>query len=160
MLNPSDAGEHRDDPTSLRVTRFTAAWGYDGWIGVNVYPFVASRPADMWRRADWPNNGPDWEARDNLAANLHHIETVARHATLRVLAFGAAPISHDAGWLEQCIEAFSQPSNIDSDNCLWCLGVNQTGQPLHPMARGKWRVPDSQQPLLWKAAEYHVKGDL
>lgn len=42
MLNPSDAGERRNDPTALRVTNFTRAWGYDGWIGVNLYPFIAA----------------------------------------------------------------------------------------------------------------------
>jgi hypothetical protein len=66
MLNPSVAGENRNDPTAQRVTHFTRAWGYDGWIGVNLYPFISSKPAEMWRWANWQNHGPAWDVRDDL----------------------------------------------------------------------------------------------
>ena len=149
MLNPSKAGGNRNDPTALRVTHFTRAWGYDGWIGVNLYPFISSTPEQMWSWANWQNHGPAWDVRDDLLANLTDIERVAREASLRMVAFGAAPIYHDEGWLEQCIEAFSQPSDIGADEQLYCLGTNTLQQPLHPMARGKMRVPNSATPLLW-----------
>jgi hypothetical protein len=37
MLNPSDAGEARDDPTALRVTRFTERAGYDPVAMASVF---------------------------------------------------------------------------------------------------------------------------
>ena len=153
MLNPSDADARADDPTTRRLTHFTSAWGYDGWIAVNLYPFVSSRPDAMWRRADWQANGPDWEARDDLQANLRDIEAAGRMAALRVVAFGAQPAERDEAWLEMALEAFSQPANNDgADERFYCLGCNQRGQPLHPMARGRMRVSDAQQPIIWERA--------
>lgn len=150
MLNPSIAAKDRNDPTALRVTHFSKAAGCDGWIGVNLYPFIASQPPNMWRWANWQAHGPAWDVRDDLQANLGDIETAGRAAAIRFVAFGAAPVYHDDVWLEQCLEAFGQPADReDADERFYCLGVNGTGQPLHPLARGKMRIPDSQQPMLW-----------
>jgi hypothetical protein len=153
MLNPSIAAEERNDPTARRVTHFSKAFGCDGWIGVNLYPFIASEPSAMWRWANWQAHGPAWDVRDSLLANLRDIEEAARAATIRLVAFGAAPIYHDEPWLEQCLEAFGQPADADgADEQFYCLGVNSTGQPLHPLARGKMRVPDGQRPIIWQRA--------
>lgn len=150
MLNPSKAGEVVADPTARRVTNFSKSWGFDGWIGVNLYPFISSVPADMWRWADWENNGPDWYARDDHGHNLSILDSVGRIAALRVVAFGAQPIERDQVWLEECLEQFQQPSDCGAGEALYCLGTTKAGQPLHPLARGKWRVPDNQQPILWR----------
>lgn len=153
MLNPSIANDLKDDPTMLRVIHFTRNWGYDGCIVVNLYPFVSSAPAEMWARADWDNNGPDWYARDDMQANLQDIGCISRTPTtsIRIVAFGAQPVLKDQAWLEQCLEQFHQPSEpcgvVDP---LYCLGTTKNGQPLHPMARGKWRVPSNQQPVEWR----------
>lgn len=150
MLNPSIAAKDRNDPTALRVTHFSRSFGCDGWIGVNLYPFIASEPKEMWHWANWQAHGPAYEVRDDLATNLADIETAARMATIRMVAFGAAPIYHDEVWLEQCLEAFGQPADLEgADERFYCLGVNSTGQPLHPLARGKMRVPDDRRPILW-----------
>ena len=151
MLNPSVASRDRDDPTARRVTHFSRAYGCDGWIGVNLYPFISSTPAETWHWANWQAHGPAWDVRDDLIANLADIERVARLSTLRIVAFGAAPVYHDEVWLEQCLEAFSQPADgSDSDEQFYCLGVNSNGQPLHPLARGKMRVPNNQQLIPWQ----------
>lgn len=152
MLNPSNAAEDRNDPTALRVTHFTKAWGFDGWIGVNLYPFIASEPAKMWAWRDYEANGPDWYARDDLQANLEDIERAARSSSLRMVAFGARPVERDGPWLEQCVEAFGQPSGIGAGEALYCLGVTKNGQPTHPLARGRSRISNLAQPRLWRAA--------
>lgn len=150
MLNPSTADSDRDDPTACRVTHFSKAVGCDGWIGVNLYPFISSKPAPMWSWANWQNHGPAWDVRDDLLANLRDIERAAREAAVRFVAFGASPVYHDDVWLEQCLEAFGQPADHEgADERFYCLGVNSVGQPLHPMARGKMRVPDSRCPVVW-----------
>lgn len=150
MLNPSTAKADRDDPTTRRVTHFSKAFGCDGWIVVNLYPFISSQPEDMWRWANWTNHGPAWDVRDDLLANLGDIEDAGRIATIRMVAYGAAPIYHDEPWLEQCLEAFGKPADIaGADEQFYCLGVNSIGCPLHPLARGKMRVPDHQQPIKW-----------
>jgi hypothetical protein len=157
MLNPSNAGKDRNDQTALRCTHFSRAWGYDGWIGVNVYPFVSSDPREMWKWAALDKNGPDRYGRDDMQANLRDIEDVARKSCLRMAAFGAAPTECDDSWLEQFLEAFQQAFDYPDggwvyDEGLYCLGTSNFGQPLHPMARGKCRVPDDTRPVLWRAA--------
>jgi hypothetical protein len=150
MLNPSTAAKDRNDPTTRRVTQFSQRYGCDGWIGVNLYPFITSTPAAMWRWANWQAHGPAWDVRDDLLANLATIEDIARLSTLRMVAFGAAPVYHDEAWLEQCLEAFGQPADSGYNNeQFYCLGVTSMGQPLHPLARGKMRVPNNQQPIQW-----------
>lgn len=149
MLNPSKAAAERNDPTAQRVTHFTRTWGYDGWIGVNLYPFVSSTPADMWQWADWEAHGPAWDVRDALIANITRVEYVARMSTIRVVGFGAEAVKRGEPLLELTLEAFEQPSDIGADDRLYCLGVNATGQPLHPLARGRMRVPNERQPTLW-----------
>jgi hypothetical protein len=150
MLNPSRAGKDRNDPTAMRTTHFTRAADCDGWIGVNLYPFISSTPAEMWRWANWQAHGPEWSVRDDLQANLQDIEEAARQCVLRIVAFGAAPAYHDEVWLEQCLEAFGQPANLaGADEQFYCLGVNQTGQPLHPLARGKMRIPNDRKLIPW-----------
>jgi hypothetical protein len=155
LLNPSHASAKRDDPTMGRVIYFTRAWGYDGCIVVNAYPFITSDPREMWAWSRWQDNGPDWYARDDMQSNLAEIEEVGRRSCLRVVAFGAQPILHDEGWIEQCLERFEQPFDYpDSgwafDERLMCLGVTKDGQPIHPLARGKNRVSDDARPVFWK----------
>lgn len=154
MLNPSDAGEKKNDPTMLRVIHFTRSWGYDGCIVVNIHPLVTSDPREMWLWSQWEKNGPDWYARDDMQANLTHIEEVARMSCLRVAAFGAQPATKDPRWVQQCLERFEQPfdypdSKWKFEERLMCLGMTKDGQPIHPLARGRSRVADDAQPILW-----------
>jgi len=149
MLNPSIARADKNDPTMLRVIHFSRAWGCDGCIVVNLYPLVASNPADMWRWSQWEENGPDYHARDVIARNRDDIERVGREAFMRMVAFGVDPANVDPSWLDHCLEAFGQPSDQDYDENFYCLGTSKSGQPLHPLARGRQRVPDDMKPILW-----------
>jgi hypothetical protein len=88
-----------------------------------------------------------------MQANLNEIENVARLSCLRMVAFGTQPALKDEVWLEQCLEAFSRPYDYPHakwkfDERLFCLGVSASGEPLHPLARGKMRVPNDAQPVL------------
>ena len=150
MLNPSVANSEKDDPTVRRIIGFSQRWGFDGLIVVNLYPFVSSMPQIALERANYEAHGPDWYARDCLMMNEIVLEEVGRVAELRMVAFGTQPI-HDQAWMEQCIEAFDQPpTSPTAENRLCCLGTTKSGMPLHPLARGRHRVPDSREPLLWR----------
>src|ERR1700681_3527465 len=51
-FNASNADGKRDDPTTLRMMGWSYRWGFGSMVVMNVYPFIASKPADLhaWRR--------------------------------------------------------------------------------------------------------------
>ena len=152
MQNPSHAKEVKNDLTVGRVIKFSRSWGYDGLVVVNTSPFISSTPKENWEWMRWDERGPDWYARDQLQANLEHIERAGRESALRMVAHGAEPKRREEGWLEQCLEAYQQPSEVGGDENLYCLGVSESGEPVHPLARGKHRISDETKPQLWRSA--------
>ena len=141
-LNPSTADYTVDDPTVKRWMHFAEAWGYGGFVAVNLYPFRSSSPADCREWSNYENNGPDWYARDAMAQNLEVVAREAEGADLVVACWGAGV--WDVAWLEIVLE------KIDRD--IYCFGKTKYGDPIHPMARGDHRVPDSAQPQIWSWA--------
>lgn len=147
MLNPSTADHRQDDPTVRRCIHFTNEWGYRALRIVNLYPFRTPNPAALRRWADWLNNGPDWYARDRIVDNLYLTAAVAQEAAMVVAAWGAG--APDDDWIEQVIDEIRSCAEPPA---LYCLGKTAGGDPKHPMARGRHRVPDDQAPILWRAA--------
>ena len=146
MLNPSTADHREDDPTIRRCIHFTRAWGYGGFVVVNLYPFRTPNPAALRRWANWESNGPDWYARDRIMENVHVVAEEAQRATLVMAAWGAG------AWDEFLTDHIIEEIRAHSEPVpLLCLGKTAGGDPKHPLARGTHRVPDDQQPILWKA---------
>lgn len=138
--NPSDAGKDREDMTSLRINHFTRAWGYGSNVVVNPIPKISSTPREAW---DWANRrGRDPQVMADLAHNLAIIEREAAACAMHVACWGNL-MGAFPDVLAAVILAVKKP--------LYCLGINSDGSPRHPMSRGKNRVPDHQQPILWKA---------
>lgn len=54
MLNPSTADAERDDPTITKLIGFANRFGFGHLIVVNLYPFRATKPADL-KAAHYPN---------------------------------------------------------------------------------------------------------
>lgn len=142
MTNPSKAGATETDPTATRVTNFSRSWGYDGWIGVNLVPFVSSTMPEAWA---WLQTNPI----DDLTRNIDDIERALEGASMVMMAFGTQPRERCPEWLDRCLAAVCYGPYLHPH----CLGVTQSGQPIHPLARGKHRVPDSAQPVLWMQSE-------
>lgn len=141
MLNPSTADAQVDDPTIRRCTRFADRWGYGGIIVVNIYPFRSSSPAECRR---WHKN----QGHDEITAqveNRGHIRYAESIASLHVVAFGAGCWDTQDAKFASLLFKGPKP--------LRCLGTNKHGWPLHPMARGKLRVPDDQRPVPWEWPE-------
>ena len=57
----------------------------------------------------------------------------------------------DPDWIDAIIEAITGGEEPWPD--IYCLGTTGGGSPKHPTARGKHRVPDDQQPVLWRNAQ-------
>lgn len=146
-LNPSTAGADRDDPTSHRWIRFANAWGFGGYVAVNLYPFIAADPAACRKWADWLNNGPDYYVRDAIIHNLDIVRIEAKRAALFVACWGAT--AWDDAWVDHVVEEIQTGSAPWPD--IHCFGKTAGGDPIHPMARGRHRVPDDALPVVWRA---------
>lgn len=148
MLNPSTADANQDDPTLRRCIHFTQSWGFGELVVVNLYPFRSSRPADLWQWAEheiWRDyNSMGVLIYDNLSA----VACCTKGADLVVAAWGNN--AKNLQWKDQIIQVVQGEDPPWPD--LYCLGTTKGGAPKHPMARGKHRVPDDQQPVMWRSA--------
>lgn len=137
MLNPSMASHLIDDPTVLALIHFARLWGYGGLRIVNLYAFRSPSPKIMMATED--RMGPH---------NRNHLEDAMRQAvatTGRLLvAWGNdGDFEGEASWFT------SRAVGVHRLEML-CLGKTQHGDPKHPMARGKHRIPRDQQPIIWR----------
>lgn len=147
-LNPSTADAVVDDPTVKRWMHFAEAWGYGGFVAVNLYPFRTSSPKECQQWSDFERNGPDWYARDAICENIEIVAKEAKKASLVVACWGANP--WDEFLIAEVLERICLYEEPHKD--IYCFGVTSGGQPIHPMARGKHRIADTARPVLWRAA--------
>jgi len=144
--NPSTASHEIDDPTSQRWSHFARAWGYGGYVAVNLYPIRATDVREARRWIDWESRGPDWYSRDDIVQNMGVVAREAKSASLVVACWGA--IAEDEIHVETVIEDI-----MDGEApwpSIYVFGLTKAGAPIHPMARGKWRVPNDQAPIIWR----------
>ena len=165
-FNPSDADGRRDDPTTLRMMQFSYGWGFGAMIVANVYPFIASQPKDLiaWRRTfdhkTYEGLGmPLWETeldRGSWAAFHHNqrlISGLITEDTTCVAAWGLGPTEAD---LQNFLFGIRMTVEDDEHGRVpiqpqWhCLGTNSDGSPIHPLARGRNRVPDDMKLQPWR----------
>lgn len=145
--NPSTADHRLDDPTVRRWMQFARAWGYGGLVAVNLYPVRTPDPDEARRWADWESSGPDWYIRDALHDNLDSIVVPeTKRAGLVVACWGA--IASDQDWVEHVLEEIMTGTEPWPD--IHAFGVTQGSHPIHPMARGRNRVPDHAVPIVWR----------
>jgi hypothetical protein len=136
--NPSDAGSKKvDDPTTHRIRFFSMAWGFGSYDLGNFYPFISPDPHFARNRAA---SHPEL-----MAANRELLYSSIVKAQAVVACWGA--INQDDKAISDLIALVTQHHDI------MCLGTNDGGSPRHPMARGSWRVPDDQQPVLYRARQ-------
>ena len=149
MLNPSTADGAVDDPTLRRIIAFSWAWGFDSLVVLNLYPFRSPSPRELAAWARWDER-QDWYARDALQENW-------TRAARTLLGFDAAMVAwgSPAGWLayetdlvaEHFFDTVNDPESArDAVLELFYLGESESGGPTHPMARGRYRVPDAALP--------------
>jgi len=132
MFNPSTADHRKDDQTIGRCCHFAKAWGYGGILVINLWALRSSEPS-MVRSVD-PEDA--WgDAQPQAWANA--IEIARRQETPILAAWGNLGLEDD----------FNPFLDAADGVPLICLGTTESGMPKHPMARGKHRVPDRQQPI-------------
>jgi hypothetical protein len=165
LLNPSVADDRRDDPTMLRMMGFSFRWGFGSMVVTNLEPFVSSTTPRLraWRKtlnhqAWWDAGAQPWSIdKSPWSARVHNFRTIRnliKPDTVCVAAWGAGadPEEVDAVRL---FERRLEPDEEDFDGfgkapVIWhCLGKTKEGHPVHPLARGKHRVPDDRKLQIW-----------
>ena len=143
MLNPSKADSRVDDPTMHRVEYFSWLWGFDGCVVMNVYPFRS--PSTLELRS--------WLKGDTLAheiINRTRVDDILTPYDALMIAWGSLPGDIGARVANDAKRILApRAGSIE----LFCLGTNQDGNPKHPMARGKNRVPNDQRPVPFKLGD-------
>jgi hypothetical protein len=139
MLNPARADEQRDDPTILRVIHFSRCWGFGAATVVNLYPYRSTIPAEC---RGWTASSPT-TFQKQMRKNDRTIAEITHGARAIVAAWGTV------GWAQERVKLLVAGLVRAGSSPLQCLGTTLDGAPLHPMARGRKRVPDDRQPVPW-----------
>lgn len=113
MLNPSTADATINDPTIVRIIRFSDRLGFARAAVVNLFALRATDPRNL-RLAGDPV-GPENDA---------HIERMAREADSIILGYGADPMAADRAASVRALLAGRK---------LHCLGKMKGGAPRHPL---------------------------
>lgn len=137
MINPSKAGAIGTDPTWTKVCKFASLWGFDIVEGVNLHAHISAYPEDLWRfpigqRGDDADNDAQILERcvdagaKVVAAWGNHGERDNRGAHVRsnLIAHGVQ------------LHRFEGP-------------LTDSGQPKHPLARGKHHIPMTATYVPW-----------
>lgn len=143
LANPSRASHLIDDPTAGRVVHHSRRAGCARSLLGNVFPYRSPYPDALaaWLAAQGGFMPPEWER-----ANLDALAMISAQADVHVVAFGAAMGRDYPLTTRRALEAFSCDGKYD----LYCLGVASGGEPLHPLARGKYAVRNDTPLRLWK----------
>lgn len=133
MLNPSDADERTDDRTITRLCGFATRWGFGGVLVINQHSIRTPSPSIMREAAARGQSRCAGQA----AAVEQAIALAREQGTPLLCAWGAGSTPADEATILEAAGGLP----------LICLGLTKSGAPKHPLARGRHRVPDDQQPL-------------
>jgi hypothetical protein len=131
-LNPSTADEYQLDPTLKRVRRWVDSWGLGGFSMLNLFAFRSPHPTVM-------QSAPDPEGPNND----YWLRRFAESSHLVVAAWG-----NGGAWKGRAEFVCELLSGVTDEHPreLFCLGLTRDGFPVHPLARGKHRVPEHVTP--------------
>ena len=124
MLNPSTADDRTNDPTIRRCIGLAQSWGYGALEVVNLFARMTSQPHTLRQIAD-PVGA---ECDRYLLTAVHQAKTV-------VVAWG-----NWGNWRQRDRAVL----NLLGDRAVFCVGVNRSGQPRHPLY-----VRQNVQPVLY-----------
>jgi hypothetical protein len=112
-LNPSIADEEQLDPTLNRIRGFTAEWGYQRFVMLNLFAFVSTKAKVMLAH---PNPiGPE---------NSQHLSRMCQGAKLVVCCWGEPGNYRNR---DQYVLKLLEPLD------LFCVGLTKAGRPRHPL---------------------------
>ena len=114
LLNPSTADAEKDDPTNRKGIKFSQRWSFGSCVFVNLFAFRSPHPRVMKAAPD-----PVGVMNDSV------ILEQARLADRIVVAWG-----NDGAHRGRASEVLKL---LGDSPTLWCLKLNKTGEPFHPL---------------------------
>lgn len=149
MYGPSHADDLRDDQTITLLCHVAKHNGFGGIVVVNGIPLRSSDPADQAAMINRPSgwNVESFQERDYLHENLAIVGREVRKAGAVLLAWGALA-ERCPSWFDHLKEEIA--AELPTGVPVYCLGKTAAGHPLHPMARGKRKVPKDAALLAWE----------
>lgn len=145
MFNPSTADATVDDPTISLLCHIASHNGYGGITVVNAIPLRSStaQPAVVMANAwdQFPVGHGRW-----LDENLAVIRTHVALSGAVLLAWGALG-EKCPGWLNTV--QFEINQSLPKGVPVFCLKKTAAGHPMHPLARGKHKIPKNHQLIPW-----------
>ncbi len=119
MLNPSTADANVDDPTIRRCIEFSKRWGFGSMFVGNLFGYRATNPKELRTQGFALSVGPD---------NSWHLDSMAQQSAKIIVAWG------NGGF-------YPRPDVPFCPGGRWHLGKTNSGEPKHPLARGKSFIP-------------------
>jgi hypothetical protein len=115
--------------------------GYGGLTIINLYGWRSPKPAEMISAAGRSDdtNRQRWREAALIAAVMG--------GGRMLVAWGND--GDFEGEATQFADFAADTVGVD----LVCLGTTLSGAPKHPMARGLWRIPRDQQPIMWRTGK-------
>ncbi|GJE03105.1 DUF1643 domain-containing protein [Methylobacterium isbiliense] len=143
--NPSMAGTARNDPTVCRLRALLRDRpGLGGFTLVNAEERIATDPADLAR---WLAGLHLPALQAQRRANLARIRALAAEAALCIVAWGnLVPPGPPADRVAAAL-------SLDGRRPLYAFGFVGDGAPIHPLARGRSRVPLGAPLVEWRVGE-------
>ena len=110
-LNPSKAGAEIDDPTITRGVKRAYLDGFGGFLQGNLYGYVSTIPDVLLGDGDFIGSEND-----------DYLRWMIAHTNQTICGWGSfSPVVKRA---QAVLAMITDP---------YCLGVNQDGQPMHPL---------------------------
>ncbi len=146
MFNPSTADADVDDQTIQLVSHIASHNGFGGMVVVNLVPIRSPEPADAVEMVRVAGGLPG-DLTHPLRTNLAHIQEQLAGAGALLAAWGNLAPPSMAGYIQQLFSEIG--GSLQTTAPVYCLGTTKNGNPLHPMARGKLKIPKDAPFIPW-----------
>jgi hypothetical protein len=137
-LNPSTANADKDDPTINNLKRALSKLGFGGFVMVNCFPIISSKP-DILKGIDI--NDPE------NTDNHYFISDLAEECQEVIFAWGNFDIVSEKGIDKRWEAMFANAK---------CFGKNKNGTPCHPLALMYSGRINSPQLMLYKTEKEQI----
>lgn len=134
-LNPSTADASKDDPTIRRITGFTRAWGFGGFVAVNLFALRATDPRQILRAqhpvAEVGNSPVVMFANANDAWIT--FQTRPHRRVIAAWGAGGSLNGRDRQVMKLLKEDAPWNEAGGKHRVIECLGTTAAGHPRHPL---------------------------